>query len=134
MFLAALAAAVDYTTWTDSALDDAYSIAFNANDSTTYTAIALEILAREGTVTGWAENLVGNQFPKYNAIQDSLGYGGFNASTAAPASVATSASNAATAVSDAAKAAGSGVLTGLSSAAWIVGGAAVLAALFAFRK
>jgi hypothetical protein len=81
----------DYTPLSNSDLDAAYAAAYAAGDVAAYTAMSSEIIGRQASLTGALRNLFGNMFPLYNAIQASLGR--FDASTAAPLALETSAGN-----------------------------------------
>lgn len=117
--------ALDYTSLSNSDLDNAYAAAYAANDNATYTAMALEINSRNASVSGFLLNLTGSPFPQYDSIQASKGE--FVASEAAPQAVVTSASNLATEAGQAVKSiAGTGILVLLA------GG--VIAAAYLFRK
>jgi len=120
------AAAIDYSSWSAADLDDAYATAYAAGDSATYTAIADQIVINEAApFTGFVQNLFGTPYPKYDAIQTSIG--NFAGSTAAPAAVATSANNLETNVVNAASSIGSGAVV-------VMGSAAIIALLIFLRK
>ena len=94
MKLAGLSA-VDYSTLSDSALDQAYSDAFNVGDSPTYTAAGDQIVIRLATPTGAIEALFGkHEFPLWDAIQASgKTTAGFVATDVAQQAVLTSSGN-----------------------------------------
>jgi hypothetical protein len=117
--------AIDYTTLSNSALDDAYATAYASGDSRTYTDIGLEIDHRNASVSGFFSNLTGKPFPKYDSIQASKGE--FVASEAAPQAVITSAGTLATEAGQAVK-----TLAGTGMLALLAGG--VIAVAYLFRK
>lgn len=124
MFLGA--ATVDYSSWSAADLDDAYAAAYAAGDSATYTAIGDQIVINEAApLTGFFMNLVGTPYPKYDAIQTSLG--NFAGSVAAPAAVSASASNLATSVGSTLTNIGSGTVL-------VMGSVAIIALLIFLRK
>jgi hypothetical protein len=88
---------VDYTTWSNSVLDDAYAASYASGDSQGYTAIGQEIVTREASVSSFVLNLFGSRFPKFDAIQPGM-TGGINFSDTARTAVATSAANVANSI------------------------------------
>jgi hypothetical protein len=114
-----------YSSLSDSELDNAYAATYAAKDSPTYTNIALEIVQRNASKSGFLFNLLGSPFPQYDAIQASQG--GFVASEAAPQTIVTSAGKVGTSIVDTAASIGKYGVVGLVAVAAIV-------AMFYFRK
>jgi hypothetical protein len=112
---------MDYSSLSDSVLDDAYAAAAAANDSAAMVAISTEIVNRLATVSGFLEGMFGvSRFPKYEQLTS------YSQSGAARSSVADAAGSLATQAENAAKTVADYSITGLILLAIIVGGAVYL--------